>query len=805
MHLSLPRRRPLVAALALTALTAGWLAGALPADAAQRLGGHPVSPTLRAALPATAGLGDLPHGTTRRAPAGTSSLRTADRSLGTSAPAPTRLTTATVSSFVVDFKNTPGNAWTQAAKNAFLAATDVWEHAVESRVPIRVEATARSLGAGVLGGAGPFDYLRNEGATVAPDSRTPTTAELADDVFEPVALFNARTGRDAIPPTGTAGTATYESNPDILAEFNPNLSGLYLGTDGMPGASQIDFRTIVLHEIGHGLGIAGSAEVADGAATIGYTSPNAGTGVRTGLSFDQFTYATTAAQAGTGGTRLLSLPDGSTALQQALTGDSLYWAGQTAISAAGGAKVRLYAPSQCGDNGPPRACATGETPFVEGTSYSHLDETTYDPGTPSGLMTPYLDNGESYSEPGQLAMALLSDMGYAMPALTGSRFTALDPVRVLDTREGVGAPDARVPAGGVVDLRVTGVHGVPAGATAVVLNVTGVAPSETTDVRVYPTPVTLSAPPEVSNLNLARGVTRANLVTVPVGNGGKVRLRNGAGTVDLLADLAGYYAPGAASSFTPVDPMRILDTREGIGTPSTTRVGPGGTVDLQVSGAGGIPAGATAVALTVTAVAASTATDVRVYPSVSDTATVPLVSNLNARPGPPVPNVVVVGLDPSGKVRLRNAAGEVHLLADVAGYYDASSTGSLFRAVSPRRILDTRIRLGTTSSTPTRIGAGQSVLLRVGGVPEVPLRAAAAVLNVTGVGASSSTDVRVYPGSATSTPVVSNLNLGTGQTAADLVVGKLGTGTSTGLVRLRNASGTVALLADVAGWFGPAA
>ncbi|MCU1543921.1 MAG: N-acetylmuramoyl-L-alanine amidase, partial [Microbacteriaceae bacterium] len=75
-----------------------------------------------------------------------------------------------------------------------------------------------------------------------------------------------------------------------------------------------------------------------------------------------------------------------------------------------------------------------------------------------------------------------------------------------------------------------------------------------------------------------------------------------------------------------------------------------------------------------------------------------------------------------------------------------------------------------------------------------------AVLNVTGVAASASTDVRVYPAAATTVPVVSNLNLGAGQTAADLVVVKL----TDGVVRLRNSSGTVGLLADVSGWFGPA-
>ena len=82
----------------------------------------------------------------------------------------------------------------------------------------------------------------------------------------------------------------------------------------------------------------------------------------------------------------------------------------------------------------------------------------------------------------------------------------------------------------------------------------------------------------------------------------------------------------------------------------------------------------------------------------------------------------------------------------------------------------------------------------------VPPAATAVVLNLTGVAAGSATDVRGYPAPATVVPTVSNLNLVGGQTAADLAILRLGTGG----VRLRNSGGSVALLADIAGWFGPA-
>lgn len=763
-----PARRLLPAGLLLLGLTGTGLsatpAAAAPSDSLKR-----ATASLRAAV--TDGGSDLeglPKGWSRRAPA-RAGLRTTTPAQGTGPVASGSLTTSAVSTINVTYVG----SWPDPAKAAFESAVAIWERTLESAVPIEIEATARVFSdPSLLGGAGPYDFRRNDQGT----------ASLYDDVFEPVALANAKRGGDALP-----------GEPDILADFNPGLEnpdgspGLYFGLDGNPPANQIDFKTVVLHEIGHGLGLVGTASVAaDGTATVGDRAVNGDANVRSGVSYDTFTYATTAAQAGNGGARVLTLPDASAELETALTGDQLYWAGQLARTAAGGAKVRLYAPAD----------------FFEGTSYGHLNEDSYAGEHPNGLMTPFIEPGESISDVGQIAMGMLADMGYAVPALRGARYTAVDPVRLLDTRSGVGATSAgAVGPSSVVDLRVTGANGVPSDATAVVLNVTGVAPSAATDVRVYPTPVVLSAVPVVSSLNLVRGVTRANLVTVPVGNNGRVRLRNNSGSLHLLADLAGYYSPSAAATFSPADPTRILDTRSAVGTPGTTPLGAGQVLDLAVSGSGSpVPAGASAVALTVTAVSPTSSTDVRVYPTPSGATAPPVVSNLNVRPGPPVPNVVIVKVGADGKVRLRNEAGSVHLLADVAGWYDGSLSGALFRPVTPSRLLDTRIRLGTSSTAATTVGPGESVALRVGGLAQVPSLSTAAVLNVTGVAATAGTDVRVYPATATSAPEVSNLNLGRSQTAADLVVVKLGSRS----VRLRNAAGEVALLADVAGWFGPA-
>lgn len=137
--------------------------------------------------------------------------------------------------------------------------------------------------------------------------------------------------------------------------------------------------------------------------------------------------------------------------------------------------------------------------------------------------------------------ALLLLAGLAAPASAEdlkpgqSTFTALEPVRILDTR----TTSTPVGPGGTVDLIVADGLRVPQGATAVVLNVTATSATASTDVRAYPTPIGDEPPPTVSNLNVVAGSTVANLVHVKVGAGGAVRLRNQSGSVHLIADLSG--------------------------------------------------------------------------------------------------------------------------------------------------------------------------------------------------------------------------------------------------------------------------
>ncbi len=392
--------------------------------------------------------------------------------------------------------------------------------------------------------------------------------------------------------------------------------------------------------------------------------------------------------------------------------------------------------------------------------------------------------------PGPSSPALAATVSTAAAPTAGqSTYTSVAPVRLLDTLDR-GAP-AR--AGEEIVLTVAGDHGVPAAASAVVLSVTAVGASETTDVQVYPAP----APTGSSNLVVLRGGSASNLVVVQLGEGGRVVLRSSAGRLRLIADLAGYYAQGAGSAFVPAAPERLLDTRD-----TRRALGPAEVRTLRVAGVGRVPAEATAVAVNLTAVDATRTTDVRAYPAGPS---VPEVSNSNPGPGRPTSVAAVVGLGADGALALRNAAGTVNVIVDLAGWFvpsgASSDSASVFHPLAPRRLLDTRPGDPDEVTTPVRSDAPFDLL--VAGPGSVPAQATGVVLTVTALGASTGSDVRVYPtpSDGTSVPGTSNLNVRPGALVANTVHVAVG---RDGAVRIRNLAGSVHVVVDLAGWFGPA-
>lgn len=247
----------------------------------------------------------------------------------------------------------------------------------------------------------------------------------------------------------------------------------------------------------------------------------------------------------------------------------------------------------------------------------------------------------------------------------GARYTAVTPARLVDGR--VSAPWGRLTTGSTFALDVRGYGGVPRlGVSAVVLNVTAVAPSAGGYLTVFPAGATR---PLASNLNFTAGQTVPNLVVVKVDASGHINFFNVAGNVDLVVDVAGWYGDEgsrSASAYNGLPPSRIVDTRFGNGAP-TQPMGPDSTLSVQVTGRGGVPAtGVSAVALNVTAVEPTGGGFLTAWPAGVPR---PLASNLNMTPYRTVANMVFVKVGTDGKVNIYNAVGRTDIVVDVAGWY----------------------------------------------------------------------------------------------------------------------------------------
>ncbi len=382
------------------------------------------------------------------------------------------------------------------------------------------------------------------------------------------------------------------------------------------------------------------------------------------------------------------------------------------------------------------------------------------------------------------------------PPATYIEYSPLVPARFLDSRtQGSTFDDqserlgTRV-AGSTTELNVAGRGEVPGSAVAVALNITVTNATAEGYVTVWPCGDTQ---PNASSLNYAVGTTIANAVISKPGTGGKVCLFT-SGSVDLLADVGGFYPVG--TKYAPLVPARLLETREGSTVDSRFRAlgvrKAGSITELIVGGRGGAPENAAAAVLNVTVVGAAAEGYVTVWPCGSAQ---PDASSLNFAAGDTIPNAVITKLGTDGKVCLFTSA-DIQMLADINGYYPA---GSQYTPVVPGRMMDTRSAGATVDGLFRGIGvrtAGSTTELQIGGRHGVPANASAVVLNVTAVSAQAGGYVTVWPCGATQ-PDASNLNFDAGDTIPNAVITKLGTG---GKVCIFTSASTD-MLTDLGGYY----
>lgn len=259
------------------------------------------------------------------------------------------------SSIVVNYTNFP-----QWAKDELQVAVDIWSANFESKVTITIDATwSNSQSVAVLGSARPGGYFA--GFSGAPDS----------SLWYPSALANALAGKDLD-----------VRNSEMVINVNARAPWNRRG-DSAPTTREYDLRSVFLHEMAHGLGFL-SNDAYD--PILGFGS------IEQPTPYDAFAQTED-------GRRLADLPSPSIELGRALR-STLVWSGPKGMAANNGIKPLLYSP---------------ET-YEDGSSVSHLDEKTFSNSALDAVMTPNLDAGEIFYEPGPLLLAMMEDMRTKPPA-----------------------------------------------------------------------------------------------------------------------------------------------------------------------------------------------------------------------------------------------------------------------------------------------------------------------------------------------------------------------------------------------------
>ena len=248
-----------------------------------------------------------------------------------------------------------------------------------------------------------------------------------------------------------------------------------------------------------------------------------------------------------------------------------------------------------------------------------------------------------------IAGGVVTDAGAVVP---------VTPTRLWDTRE-----HAVLSSGETLPLHVAGVAGVPADATAVFVNVTVTQPQAYGYLTVFPAG---EAVPATSNLNFVPGLTAPNLALVKVGKNESISIQNGSpGAAHVVVDIQGYITAGTpttAGAVIPISPVRIVDTRLGLGAKGP--VSSGTAVVVTVTGAS-VPTTSQGVFMNLTVTDPKSSGWLAAYPT---QATLPLVSNVNFVGGQTVPNLATVGLT-NGQATLHNGSGgTVQMVADVFAY-----------------------------------------------------------------------------------------------------------------------------------------
>jgi len=366
-------------------------------------------------------------------------------------------------------------------------------------------------------------------------------------------------------------------------------------------------------------------------------------------------------------------------------------------------------------------------------------------------------------------------LGAAPPAAAAARYTPMAPLRLIDTRIGLGTA-AKTLTGRctiVVD------PGLAPSVTAVTVNLTLIRPDAKGFVTAYPCG---AARPVVSAVQALAGKVVAGTAVVPLSADGTFCVYSSA-TAELAVDLFGAYAPEVGALFEPVAPARLYDSRSG------NRLAAGTVLRVPVVTPGRAPAGANGAAITLHALSAAGNGFATVYPC---SVTVPGVSAINVAFGSSVTNHVEVALNGVGEVCVYLSVA-MHVVLDFSGWYGAAAT-TQFYALTPFRAVDTRDGTGLSGKFTANVNRA----FVLAGTQSLPVAATlrAVVAEVTAVSPTTMGYLTVHPCQSP----VPNLSMVRYANSANAATTVIGPDDAAGRWCI-TASSTVDVLVDVSGYF----
>lgn len=255
------------------------------------------------------------------------------------------------SSFQVDYFG-----FSSEAQAAFDYAVSIWASILSSPRPIRVAAVWTNLPTGVLGSAGPSFWVSNFKGTPK------------YNVYYPGALAEKLANEELNDP----------NDYEIVAQFN-STANWYFQSTGTPAVGQHDFITVVLHELGHGLGFTSTFEMQNALGAYGEFTD--------GIPFP----FDLALENGSTQNLFASFNSPSTQLGSQLVSNNLFT--RTPIN---NVLAKLYAPNV----------------FNDGSSIAHLDPSTFPQGSPNSLMRPFINTREVNHDPGPIVRNVFAEMGW---------------------------------------------------------------------------------------------------------------------------------------------------------------------------------------------------------------------------------------------------------------------------------------------------------------------------------------------------------------------------------------------------------